>query len=255
MSRSGKHRLLIAVSAVAVVLVFLLPPISQDPLYHQFADHHRIFSIPNGLNVLSNLLFLWVGVEGTLRLVSRRGLQIVDELYPAYLAFFVALGLIAVGSSYYHLAPDNPSLAVDRGAMTIAFMSFFTIILGERVSTRVAKRLFPALVLAGIGSIVYWHFSEFAGHGDLRPYALVQFLPMLLIPMILLAYPSRFGRTTDLWWLLVWYLIAKFLEVLDHQIYDILSVAGGHSLKHVAAGISCYIFLRHLRLRRRVGSD
>ena len=252
MSISGKHKLLVAICVVALAAALLLPRIPQDPLYHNFADSHALFFIPNALNVLSNLIFLWIGVEGTLRLGGGRSFRIIDEMYYIYITFFVSLALIAAGSMYYHMAPDNPSLAFDRGAMTIAFTSFFTIIVGERVSLRFARLMFPWLVIAGIGSIVYWHFSELGGHGDLRPYAVVQFLPMLLIPFILLGFSSKFTRNADMWWLMAWYLVAKFCEVLDHQIYSFLTIISGHSLKHIAAGISCFILLRHMRLRRRI---
>ena len=32
------------------------------------------------------------------------------------------------------------------------------------------------LLLAGVAAVLYWHVTEQAGHGDLRPYLLVQFL-------------------------------------------------------------------------------
>ncbi len=46
-----------------------------------------------------------------------------------------------------------------------------------------------------MGSVWYWHFTESQGRGDLRPYIVVQFLPMLLIPAILLLFPARFSHS------------------------------------------------------------
>jgi predicted neutral ceramidase superfamily lipid hydrolase len=250
MSIAAKQRLLLAVCLIAVIAALLAPRIPQDPDYHLFADHGSLFSIPNALNVLSNLLFAWIGIEGLYRLQGQKSLQILPPMKGAYVAFFAALICITIGSIYYHWAPDDLSLTWDRLPMTIAFMSFISILLAERVSLKVARRLLPLLIIAGVGSIVYWRYSELAGQGDLRFYALVQFLPVLLTPLILIAFESRYSRASDLWWLWIWYLVAKLCEVLDHEIYHSLQFLSGHSLKHISAGIGCLMFLRHLRYRR-----
>jgi hypothetical protein len=249
MSLIARQRLLIAIALAAVVAMLFAPSIPQDPAYHLFAGGDRLFTIPNAGNVLSNLLFAWAGTRGIF-LALRRGELLLGDIYPAYITFFVSLLLIAAGSAWYHWAPDNVSLAFDRLAMALAFSSFFSILLAERVSARIARRLFPLLLLAGAASIAYWLHGELAGRGDLRAYALVQFLPVILTPVILLAFPSRYSRAADLWWLLAWYLAAKLCEILDHQLYAWLGFVSGHSLKHIAAGIGCLVFLRHLRLRR-----
>ncbi len=244
-----KQRLLLALSLLVIAAMMLAPSIPQDPGYHLFADHSRLLFIPNGLNVLSNLLFLWIGCEGLYRVLQRKSVNLLDGIYPAYPAFFAALILIALGSAYYHWSPDNRTLAWDRAAMTLAFASFFSIVLAERVSLRAARGLFPLLLVAGIGSILYWQYTESTGQGDLRPYALLQFLPLLLIPLILISFKSRYNRSSDIWWLLAWYVISKVVELLDHEIYSAFAVISGHSLKHICAGIGCLVFLRHLRRR------
>ncbi len=252
MSTEARQRLLLLIAAIAIVATLFAPPIPQDPAYHDFADVQSLLGVPNAFNILSNVLILGVGIAGLLQLSRRRPLHTLPEMMPAYLAFFAALVLTAVGSSWYHLAPDNPSLAWDRGAMTLGFMSFFSILLAERVSLRAARLLFPLLMIAGPASIGYWHASELRGHGDLRAYALVQFLPILLAPLILLLFKSRYTRGNDLWWMLAAYLLAKLLEILDHEVYAFTAWIGGHSLKHLAAGLACLVFLRHLQLRREI---
>ncbi len=250
MSIAAKQRLLIAVCLVAVIATLLAPRIPQDPDYHLFADHGSWLSIPNALNVLSNLLFAWVGIDGLYRLLGQKSLLILPQMKIAYVTFFAALLFIAIGSIYYHWSPDNLSLTWDRLPMTIAFMSFIAILLAERISLTVASRLFPLLIIAGFSSIGYWHYSELAGQGDLRFYALVQFMPVLLTPLILIAFESRYSRASDIWWLWIWYLAAKLCEVFDHEVYQSLQLLSGHSLKHLGAGIGCLVFLRHLRQRR-----
>ncbi len=238
------------IAAIVIVASLFVSPIPQDPTYHDFADVHPHFGMPNALNILSNILILWAGIAGLWQLAGRTSLHTLPQLMPAYVVFFAALVLTAIGSSWYHLAPDNPALAWDRGAMTLGFMSFFTILLGERVSLRTARLLFPVLLILGLASILYWHVTESAGNGDLRAYALVQFLPILLAPVILSLFDSRHDRGGDLWWMLFVYLLAKLCEIFDHELFALTGWIGGHALKHLVAGLACFVFLRHLRLRR-----
>jgi hypothetical protein len=249
-TNANKYRILILICVVAVIATFLLPRIAQDPLYHQFADQNSLLSIPHALNVLTNLLFAWVGAVGLYRLALQKSLCIEAGVYLAYFFFFLALVLVAIGSAYYHWSPDNQSLIWDRLPITIVVMSFVTILIAERLSLSLARRLFPVLLATGIASVVYWHFSELSGTGDLRPYALVQFLPILLAPFILMMFDSPYDRNADLWWFLAWFLVARICELLDAEIYSWLIFVSGHSLKHIAAGIGCLIFLRYLNLRR-----
>lgn len=55
---------LLAAIVSAIVILSLLPAISQNEAYHNFADQRVLFGIPNCLNVLSNAFFLFVGVWG-----------------------------------------------------------------------------------------------------------------------------------------------------------------------------------------------
>ena len=249
MSLAAKYRILIAFCAALAAAALLAPRIAQDPVYHEFADQAVLLGIPNALNILSNLLLLWIGVEGLARLSRKGELRTLRGMRPAYFGFFGALILVAVASSWYHLAPDNARLAWDRAAMALAFMSYLSLLLAERVSLRIAQRLFPLLSCAGLASVAYWHYSELAGVGDLRAYLLVQLLPVALTPLLLTLFDSRYTRSGDLWWLLIMYLLAKLFEVFDPEIHALTGWIGGHPFKHLAAGLASLIFLRHLRRR------
>ena len=251
MSLIAKQRLLIAIVVAALASLLLAPRIAQDPLYHQFADRRALFMIPNALNVLTNLVFAWVGLRG-LQLIRRGSLELYPSLSAAYYTFFGALVLIAAGSWYYHWTPDNTGLVVDRLPISFAMMSFVAIIVGERVSADFARRALPWLLLAGAASSLYWYASELAGSGDLRAYLAIQVLPMLIAPVILLAFDSRYTRTADLWWLLGCYIVARLCEVYDYELYRLLGFISGHSLKHLAAGAGSLILLHHLCRRRPV---
>lgn len=254
-STSTKVVVLALVTAVVIATSVLVDPVPQDQQYHQFADQRAYFAIPNVLNVATNLFFALIGIIGLYLLWIRRSLVIVDSLFAVYGTFFVALAVIAPGSAYYHWMPDNQSLVWDRLPMTLAFMSFFTITLAERLSLKFARIIFLPLIIVGVLSIVYWHHSELAGNGDLRPYGLVQFLPMLLVPMILLMFDEKFTHGRAIWWFLGWYLVAKIFELLDQQVFEWLGLISGHSLKHLGASIGCFIYLRYLQTRSIIGSE
>lgn len=242
-------RILLTIIVVAFVAMISIDPIAQDPAYHNFADRRRIFSIANFYNVLSNLPFFIVGIMGVRLIALRKASGGLAELQPMYLAFFVGVFLTGFGSAYYHYQPDNQTLVWDRLPMTIAFMALFSAIIGEYISTRLAWRLFVPLLILGIASVVYWHLTEQSGHGDLRAYVLVQFLPIVLVPLMLWLFDSKLNHGKYIWGVLGTYGIAKLMELLDIQIYNILSFSG-HSLKHLSAAFGALIFYWTLRERR-----
>ena len=72
--KNGRRVLAFLVLMVAsLVGLLLLPPISQDQNYHDFADQRTILGIPHFWNVVSNLPFIAVGVAGIAPCSSRSG--------------------------------------------------------------------------------------------------------------------------------------------------------------------------------------
>ena len=241
-----------SVAVLAVIAIMTQDPIAQDPAYHLLADARDIFNLQNFWNVISNLPYLIIGILGFYKVTQSSGLAIFAELKLAYLLFFAAVAAVSLGSGYYHLAPDNSTLVWDRLPMTVVFMSFFTILVSEFISVRVGKILFFPLIVAGIASVVYWHLSEGWGEGDLRYYALVQFTPVIMIPVILLCFRSRYTRVYGYWGLLVTYSVAKLLEYVDVEVYQLLGFISGHSIKHIVSALGVYIFLTSLEKRSRI---
>jgi hypothetical protein len=47
-----RYRFLLVICVVAIIATFLLPPIAQDPLYHQFADQNSLKHITAGIGCL-----------------------------------------------------------------------------------------------------------------------------------------------------------------------------------------------------------
>lgn len=231
---------LVLISVAAFAALFFIGPIPQDPAYHLFADTRRIFGIDNFFDVVSNLFFIVAGGLGLLR-ISRLSEPLSKQ---GYLVMCLGVLLVAFGSAYYHLAPTNETLVWDRLPMTIAFMALFALLLEERVMQNRNGYLLWLLLAAGIGSVAYWAWSESAGHGDLRPYAVVQFLPIILMPLILIMFRQRYLSNALLVSAFVLYFAAKLFEHFDAQVFTALGVVSGHSIKHIAAAsaVLCTIY-------------
>jgi len=233
---------LICLSLIA--LLFSFSPIAQNISYHLFADNRYLLFIPNNLNVISNIPFLLVGLYGLWVVLSSKSNQIKRELKPELITFFIGVSLVSVGSGYYHIAPDNQTLIWDRLPMTIAFMALFSVTIGEFISLKYAKPLLIFLLSFGIFSVVYWSVTEAKGVGDLRFYILVQFLPMLLIPVFLLLGENNSRSTSGYWQLIGCYALSKVFEHYDEQTLTLLSEVSGHSLKHIFAAIGIFLYAR-----------
>jgi hypothetical protein len=243
-------KMIAAIVVIAIIGVFIMEPIAQDPSYHNFADQRSMINIPNFFDVISNLSFVIVGVMGIRLIRSGRATGGLPELQTIYMTFFTGVFLTGLGSAYYHFHPDNQTLLWDRLPMTIAFMALFSAIIGETISSRMALRLFIPLLATGIASVVYWHISELNGSGDLRAYVLVQFLPILLIPLILLLFDSRLNGKKYIWGVIGAYAVSKVMELFDAPIYSVLNVLSGHSLKHLIAAFATFIFYQALKNRQ-----
>lgn len=241
-SAGWRVALLVAVGVAATAAAFAFPPIAQDPAYHAFADRRRIWGMPNALDVLSNAPFVVVGALGVRRVWPRGRGPAWERL--AFLALFGGIGLTGFGSAWYHLAPTTPTLFWDRLPMTLAFMALLALTLGERVGGRAGPWLLPLCLAAGVVSVVSWRAGEAAAAGDLRFYGLVQFLPMLLIPLALWLFPRRWLRGADLLIAVVVYALSKIFEALDAPIFAAGGVVSGHTLKHLAAATAAAWLLR-----------
>lgn len=247
MSVNIKIAILCSVSALAIISVLCTPAIPQDLGYHNFFDQRSFFGIANFWNVISNLPFLIVGLLGLHLVWQQRRTSYIAGNCIAYSIFALGICLVALGSSYYHLNPDNNTLLWDRLPMTLAFMSFFSIVIADYISPRFASRALLPLLILGAASVIYWHYTESRAVGDLRFYALVQFLPVILISLILFMF-NRPGLHTKLIWLVLgMYVLAKLFEAFDYPIYEFLGVISGHSIKHVAAALGAYVLIIRAR--------
>ena len=235
---------------MVLALAWFVPPIAQDPAYHQFADTRRLFGIPNFWNVVTNLGFILVGQRGLVRMYDGRTPGVLPELRTAYYVLFAALVLAGCGSAWYHLQPDNVSLVYDRLPIAIASMALLCALLGEHVAPELGRDLLAPLLLVGAGSVIYWHLTEQGGRGDLRFYLLVQYAPMALAVLLLWRQPSRLNRQGVMWIPVIGYGLAKTCEAADAWIYSFGHVLSGHALKHLVAALSLGALLWAIENRR-----
>ena len=239
---------------IALVLMSLYGPFPQPESYHNFADTRVLLGIPHAGDVLTNIGFLLVGGWGlwflTRPRLSGKSFSSKGE-YRLFRWFFLGVFLTAFGSGWYHLEPDNYRLVCDRLTMAIAFMSIFAVMISERVDLSVGIKLLPALILVGMASVLYWIWTEQNGHGDLRWYVLVQFYPFLTIVLMLLLLPTHYTLGNYYWGMILFYMAAKAMEVLDHEIFSLTSgLVSGHNLKHLFAAAGAAWILRMLWLRQ-----
>jgi len=78
-------------------------------------------------------------------------------------------------------------------------------------------------------------------------------VPVLLTPLILLLFSSRFSHNRYFWGMFGLYLAAKLAEHFDQTIYDIIGF-GGHALKHLLAGGGALVFYFMLNRRQALTS-
>lgn len=246
---------LIALVALFTIFAFVsLERVPQDLQYHNFSDSNIYLSIPNALNVLSNIPFILVGIYGMLCLAQSKisSTAIANSNKLAYWVLFAGTTFVGFGSSYYHLSPSNETLVWDRLPMTIAFMSLYSIIICEFVSAKWCRYVLVLLLTLGALSVLYWWYTESQGLGDLRYYAVVQFFPIITIPIILLFFKSKFTMVSAYWVLLITYVLAKLLENFDHQVHEFLTLLSGHSIKHVLPAIGVLYLIYAYRVRKTV---
>lgn len=233
--------LILTLLSVSAVFTFL-PPIPQSNSYHHFADRQAEWGIMNFADVISNLLFLLISILGfsALRKQWKDHCLTLEEAIVFSLLFTGVL-LVSFGSAYYHWSPNNTSLVWDRLSLTIVFMSILSLTLMERINLRWGFWLLIPLLSLGVFSVLYWHWTEILGSGDLRLYGLVQFYSMFLIVIILIIFPKPYPSTKAYVWMLIFYALSKLAEFADLRIYQLAHhFLSGNTLKHLLAAISLY---------------
>lgn len=256
MGLDGKRstdRLPLLVVLGAIVAMAIHGPIVQPTGYHDFADARALLGMPNGANVLSNAGFALVGIWGLLRLQPRRHHPALAAGWPGHELFLTALVLTAAGSAYYHWAPDSDRLNWDRLPIALACAGLLA---AARAETHEGTRAWiwtGVLAAAAVASVLWWHVTDRAGLGDLRPYLLLQAAPLVIIPLWQMGGRAPRAERRAFALAIALYILAKVAEVADHSLYDFTGIVSGHTIKHVLA--TCAAVVLTARLIRRVRQD
>ncbi len=241
------NRILI-LSTLAFALGFVIfGRIEQPQWYHEFADDRTFFGIPNTADVLSNLALLIPGVIGLalVKEMHQKGGGYSDPFELVIIAsLFAGITLTFIGSMWYHLEPNDATMIWDRMPMTIVFASICSLVIADRMSVELAKKIHVPLMITGIISVLLWHWT-----GDLRPFFFFKHEPIIIIVTLLIFGKATYDRETDYFIALGLFLLATVLELADSTIYGITTIISGHTLKHILAGIACWVLLRMIQTR------
>jgi hypothetical protein len=236
---------LLIVCAAAIALL-LYGPIVQFAHYHAFADQSVMAGLPHAADVLSNLPFLLIAIWGGWHLWPQRDHPALKAGYAGYRLFLIGLFLTAFGSSFYHLAPDNARLVWDRLPIALVCAGLLAAVRAETRPTVNGEWNAVLLGLFAIASVAWWAVTERLGTGDLRPYLLLQAMPLVLIPLWQTIYRAPRADRQAFVIALLLYAIAKVTEIQDHEILSITHVISGHTLKHLLAAMATGVLVSRL---------
>lgn len=245
-TRSRLSRAEVALAFFVLVLAIaaaLLPAVPLHAGYHEFVDARSWLELPNAADVLSNLPFALMAALGwrALRRIPEARLDAGRRALA--LVFFAGLLLTTFTSGFYHLAPGDAALAVDRLGIGVAFAGLLGLATADRIGLRAGLAL-GVLVALAAPMAALWH----AATGNMTPWAVLQGGGLLL----LLALAGRRAQPGALGFSLLavlgWYALAKGLELGDAQVFTwTLGTLSGHSAKHLVATLAAWPVLRALR--------
>ena len=81
---NSRISLLLLSSVIMALVVMFVPPVSQDPGYHVFADQRNISGIPHFWNVVTNIPFLVLGIIGFFKIQKQELTGILPNFFRAY---------------------------------------------------------------------------------------------------------------------------------------------------------------------------
>lgn len=202
---------------LGLAVIAALLPVALPAGYHDFADGSHLCGLHPFGDTASNLGFLLAGlfVWAQARAAHERLLAI-------------ALVATCAGSWWYHLAPDDGRLLVDRLPMAPAFAAMGAIALFSD-----APRL--ALHFSIVASLLFALAAWFAQATGNQAYWVAAQIHVLLIVLSAIADPRLRAAALAAFGL---YVAAKLCETFDHRILALTGFVSGHTIKHLLAALA-----------------
>jgi hypothetical protein len=239
---------LAAAALLLALLAALLPATALPAHYHDFADQRAWLGLPHAMDVLSNLPFAALGVWGLVWLRRLpRGECPGTAARPADAAqralagmFFVGLLLTTLCSSFYHWAPGDAGLCIDRMGMSLAFAGLLGLAAADRVSARAGLALAALVAVAApAGALI----ADLAG--NMTPWAVLQGGALALLAALALRPPRPRALGFSIGAVIALYLLAKALELADAPVFALTrGLISGHSAKHISAALAAWPVVR-----------
>lgn len=234
LSRRATVALMVAMALAAMVGLVAWGPVGLVPHMHHFVDEGTWMGVPNGINVLSHVPLIPIGLWGIWR-VSR--LPSNEPLRWIWGWFFLCQMLATLGGMFYHLAPGDSAFIWDQVPKSAACSLFAFAFLAERIDRRCGES--PAIATALIASLlggIWWLYSlHHDGVGDLRPLIWLEMLPVLLVATGAWTLSGHLLSRQDWMRSQISFVVAQTVDWTDGAVFDLTHQAiGGHSVRHLA---------------------
>ena len=230
---------------ILLLLAIFLPAIAQNQNYHNFIDQRTFFRIKNASNTLSNLAFIVVGLWGLINFYKNKYIKISNSFSVLLNLFFISIILTGLGSSYYHLSPNDFTLVFDRLALSFTFAVILAMLANIRISERSGFHTLAELIILAPLSVLLWNYN-----GNLTPYAVLQFGGIIIIILTLLLTKAQ-KQSPCFTSLIILYGFAKVAEFYDVEIFKLSqNLISGHTLKHLIASIAVLVFISPLKVKK-----
>jgi hypothetical protein len=233
LSRRCALTLLIALAAATVAGLIAWGPVLLATTAHAYADDRAWGGLPNSANVLASLPLLAAGIWG---LLATRASRWSEELRRPWMAFHACAAAAATVAAVYHAAPGDTSFILAHALTGAAFVFLGQGVLAERVHPEFGstQALLGASALVGL-ACAFVFAGAALGHGiDMRPFMLLEVLPVLLIPAGALWLPGAHTRASDWIIMLVAYGVAKGFDAADAAVLSATGWISGHALMHLS---------------------
>jgi hypothetical protein len=230
--RNALRALLLLTLLVAAGLIAWGPwPIGPDK--HHFADTRSWLGVPNALNVLVNLPLFWLAVWGW---CATRASDWPKALRVPWQWFHLFTIATALGAAAYHAAPSDAIFVASHVGQAGAFTMLAFGVLAERADARFGSN---AACAVGAALVLLMGATALRAGGidaatDMRPLALLETIPVLLIPAGALSLRGSHTHASNWLVVLALYASSKLFDVADAAIFDLTGgFVSGHSLMHL----------------------